>query len=314
MMYHFISTKEEDSLFKNFKGILIEDFKDHLDYLCSHFEPITHSDLLCASNNLNSLPSNSFYLTFDDGIKQHFNNVYPLLLEYKLTGSFFVPTKHLVESSVSLLEKQRVCQYSLFPTYNNFLWHFYYKAKGIVNNNLLSQIEPNDDNIQSSANYLKKYSFYSTEERFYRKIRNEILNEINFESIIDLLFYDFYSDTKDFIKRYYMSWSDLNDMNSSGMTIGGHTHSHCFLDKLPMSKMCQEIDQGLELLRKNINSQINSFAYPYGSVNNAVKRYLATCDINYAFGVASSNSTNSKTDYYYIERIDASNFDSIKKQ
>ena len=50
-------------------------------------------------NNL-KLPSKALLLTFDDGYADHFNNVFPVLKEYNIQGSFYIPAKTVIDHQV----------------------------------------------------------------------------------------------------------------------------------------------------------------------------------------------------------------------
>ncbi|HFU4518377.1 TPA: polysaccharide deacetylase family protein [Streptococcus suis] len=47
--------------------------------------------------NRAELPENPLLLTFDDGCKDYFTDVLPVLLKYGLQGSFYVPMQYFKE-------------------------------------------------------------------------------------------------------------------------------------------------------------------------------------------------------------------------
>ena len=49
-------------------------------------------ELIAAVKNGKQLSHNSLLLTFDDGYKDHFEFVLPILEEFGIQGSFFPPT------------------------------------------------------------------------------------------------------------------------------------------------------------------------------------------------------------------------------
>jgi peptidoglycan/xylan/chitin deacetylase (PgdA/CDA1 family) len=309
LMYHYIHSANDDAIFHNLQGVSVEEFEKQLQFMIKNFTPINHKTLLDFFTKNQPLPKNAFYLTFDDGFKQHFTNVLPLLKKYNLQGSFFVPTMPLVEKRMHFLEKQRVCQYAFFDTYGDFLKLFYEAAKEIVARDKLVNIEPTEKNIQAAKSFLSQYDFYSTQERFYRKVRDFILTFEEAETIIDKIFHTVHSE-EEFIDKYYMTLAELKSLNEAGMSIGAHSHSHPHLETLERDVMQQEIDKGFAYLRENIDKSINSFSYPFGTYSDTVIDYLTSLNIDYCF--TTKDSIEDALDRRYeMKRVDAASFKKI---
>ena len=88
----------------------------------------------------------------------------------------------------------------------------------------------------------------------------------------------------------------------SGMVIGGHSYSHPFLNKIPVSEMQIEIDNSLKFLRKTVSNDINSFAYPYGAFDDNVVEHLKKIKIDYAFDTRKKGKNEKEhglQEYYY---------------
>ena len=127
-------------------------------------------------------PEKSFYLTFDDGFRQHYTNVFPVLKRRNIEAGFYVPTMPIEESRIPVVEKQRILQYSGFQSYAEFLDLFCSSAGKIVKStSVVEKLIPSKEHIASARDYLGQFSFYSLEERFFRMIRNEILTAEEFE-------------------------------------------------------------------------------------------------------------------------------------
>jgi len=146
------------------------------------------------------------------------------------------------------------------------------------------------------------------EERFFRKLRNEYLSIKEFTGIIDIMFGKFYNNDKQFIDEYYMSISDLKDMEQNGMIIGGHSYSHTFLNKIPVPEMQIEIDRSMKYLRNTVANDINSFAYPYGAFDDNIVQHLKNIKIDYSFG----SRPNGNNEQFNIRRNDATYFRSTE--
>lgn len=306
-MYHYVHKKDDPEIFRNLKGVSTEIFEEQINYLLKHFTPIKHQDLENHFLKGDTLPKNSFYLTFDDGFKQHITNVLPILKKYNLEGSFFIPTMPLKEKKLHFIERQRVCQYSIKDKYIDFLQLFYNSSKVHLPSSIVENIKPSLENINKAKEYLKQYSFYTKEERFYRYIRDELLDKKTIEAIIDTIFNNHFVE-ENFINEYYMDKDDIHTLYSHNMIIGGHSHTHPFLERLKINDIEIEIQKSLNILESITHEPIKTFSYPYGTYNQDVIDILKKNSIYYSFTTKDklNLSLNSK---YEIMRIDAVNFD-----
>jgi hypothetical protein len=100
VMYHYVRDLER-SRFPAIKGLSVERFCRQLDYIQAHFTPITAEALTRAlSPAREGLPTNPILLTFDDGYRDHFTNVFPQLDAKGIQGCFFPPAQSVLEHKV----------------------------------------------------------------------------------------------------------------------------------------------------------------------------------------------------------------------
>ncbi|QNH61567.1 polysaccharide deacetylase family protein [Hymenobacter sediminicola] len=71
---------------------------------------------------------------------------------------------------------------------------------------------------------------------------------------------------------------------AAGWEIGAHTMSHARLPELPLPDAAREIRESKTALEKSLETQIVSFAYPYGALTEAHKQQVH--EAGFAFGVA----------------------------
>ena len=92
LMYHYVSElpPNADSL-RQALTVVPEKFKAQLQYLAdAGYHAIALSDLYLYLTQGYPLPENPVVLTFDDGYSDAYEVVFPLLLDYGFTGTFFV--------------------------------------------------------------------------------------------------------------------------------------------------------------------------------------------------------------------------------
>src|SRR3984957_6663662 len=99
VMYHYVRNLAR-SRFPAIKGLSLERFRRQLDYIESHYTPVTVGAVLASIATAEALPENAVLLTFDDGYSDHFINVFPLLDARRIQGCFFPPAQAILEHTV----------------------------------------------------------------------------------------------------------------------------------------------------------------------------------------------------------------------
>lgn len=86
-------TNEESEHFNQLYPIkTVEEFKSDLDFLLKHFKPISLDELIELNKSGKRPKKNCFHLTFDDGLKELYTIVAPILKEKKIPATFFINT------------------------------------------------------------------------------------------------------------------------------------------------------------------------------------------------------------------------------
>ena len=67
-----------------------------------------------------------------------------------------------------------------------------------------------------------------------------------------------------------MDWSELGRIQEMGFTIGAHSRTHPHLTGLPTAALAEEIAGSADHIERELGVRPTAFAYPYGSVNDAV--------------------------------------------
>lgn len=66
----------------------------------------------------------------------------------------------------------------------------------------------------------------------------------------------------------FLSWDQIKEMDSAGMTIGGHTKTHPYLTKITDTLALEkEISGGKKIIEEHLGHSIETFAYPFGLYN-----------------------------------------------
>lgn len=218
-------------------------------------------------NNNRSI-NNCILLTFDDGTRDHYDVVYPILKKYNISGLFFLCSNIFEHRILDVNIIHQIIANSQFDDlFSNF-------QKMLIENNIT-----NDNyNMLINTEYDDKKMLYFKQMLQFilpDDIKNKILNKLANIYKVSLNFAD-----------YYMNIKQIKEMKENGMEFGFHTSTHKRLEKLSYEEQFNEIISNMDLLTKeNIIDDDAAFSYPFGSYNCDTLNILMKNKIKYAFGI-----------------------------
>lgn len=268
IMYHYVREIEQ-SRYPNIKGLEIKQFKEQIVYLNKHYIFITMEQLIDSIYNNSLLPDKAVLLTFDDAYIDHFTQVFPVLLENNIQGSFFPPAKAIKENTVLDVNKIHFILASC-------------ENKQIIINDIYDLLNKHRENykLESNEHYYKKLAkpnrFDTAEVIFIKRLLQvELFDDLR-KIITNELFTKYVGMTEAaFSRELYMSMDQLKTMKRSGMHIGSHGYDHYWLNSLSKEKQIIEIEKSIDFLSE-IGADINNWTmcYPYGAYNDLTIKIL----------------------------------------
>ncbi|MEV5437072.1 polysaccharide deacetylase family protein [Streptomyces sp. NPDC052682] len=69
-----------------------------------------------------------------------------------------------------------------------------------------------------------------------------------------------------------LTWRQVQELDTMGVEIGGHSRTHPQLDALPRRRAREEIEGCKEQLQEALGHRVDSFAYPHGYSSPSVRR------------------------------------------
>lgn len=258
VMYHYVRDLA-GSRYPGIKGLDFELFRQQIEFFSRNFTVVTMEEVVAAADESYDLPQNAVLLTFDDGYIDHFTNVFPVLQDYGMQGSFFIPGKTYCDHV--LLDVNKI--------------HFIL-ASGDINSiqkDLFEQLDyyrgaeyPLEPNEELFRKYAGEDRFDSPEVVFVKRmlqtalpedLRNKMSSAI-FEKYVGL------SEQK-FARELYLSRHQIKCMKNCGMHIGLHGYDHYWLGNLDKPKMQEDIGRALACMEEFLSPDAWVMNYPYGS-------------------------------------------------
>jgi len=297
IVYHKI--KEYDKKFKHDKFLHVKNFEKQIHFFKKKYNFIDCKELFDKKRKFNN---NDIFLTFDDGLKIHYQFVYPLLEKNKINGIFYLSTLPYSDEKILSVHKNHII---LSKIKNDIIMKYLDKnlSKEFIDISNLNKFErliyKNQKNLDRNVE-IKKILNYSIKKEYRTKF-------------IDRMFKEFFPTVseKRFVKKYYMSEKELKNLVKAGMILGSHTVSHQVLSNLKFDEAKKEINESLQYLDQF--TKYKTFCYPYGSkmsYNKSIKDYLEKKRVSFSVTVTNKKIGNYdlKNNRQEISRFDCNNF------
>jgi peptidoglycan/xylan/chitin deacetylase (PgdA/CDA1 family) len=297
VMYHYVRDLP-NTRFPKIKGMLTDKFRGQLALLEDRYQMATLESALEFIKGSFKPSRNLCLLTFDDGLKEHYSEITPLLMDRRIQGLFFIITSCMDGTHVAAVHMNHFLMAALsFKEYRNaFLRR-------------LADIDPNWNNSTDvDANLAQGvYRWDAPEVASFKYLFSFVLDFTVRDRVLKDLFEEKIDDVESFAQQLYFSADQAREMQAGGMVMGGHSHQH-----KPLSSLSdKELEADLTICHKSLNENLRDqslwpFCYPYGnrdSFNSGALRWLKNVGFACSFSTeAGSNAPGS--DIFAIRRFD----------
>lgn len=271
VMYHYVRPVENTEL----RYLSVDDFEKQLDWLSKNVGNFI--SLENWENAKQGATQEGVLLTFDDGLKDHFRHVLPILQKKNLFAIFFVNTQPLLSPEMLSVHMTHL----LLSTGKS--QEILDLCAGLLSKEIWRKIEAG---IAANA-YGKQLD--TANNKIIKKLMNYLFNEFNAQEVLENISENILGNSLEQISlNWYVSADEVLELHNSGMKIGSHSVTHRLLSKLNPEEMYVELESSKLLLQEIIDSQIDEFCYPYGgtrSYTNLTHHYLEMLDYSVAHDV-----------------------------
>lgn len=300
IMYHYVRPISSSS-YPRIKGLEVEGFVRQIKYLRKNKNIVSTSDVVRAVSGKIALPDNSVWLTFDDGYKDHYEYVAPILEKFGFDAVFF-PVSDTYTSN-KLLDVNAI--HYILASIN--------REEDLISllRDEMSGEGYSYKEFESLWDSVNKSSRYDSENvMFFKKVLQRELPIGVRHRVLENIFGTVVGKTQSNLsKELYMSESEILSLADRGFTIGSHTASHKWLNHLSRDEQKNEIDKSLDALSKIRGTLDNwTMCYPYGGYNEDTLDLLK--DANCALAVTTRvGAVNISTEHKYrLPRLDTNDF------
>lgn len=266
-MYHYTRDLIH-SRYPQIKGLDLPLFREQIAYMKHNFNIVTMEEVIEAVNGKAKLPEQALLLTFDDGYIDNYTVAFPILEEFGVQGSFFIPGKtfathqlldvnkiHYILASANIMELVQDVKEKMD----------YYRGQEF-------DYAPTDELFHE---YAVADRFDIRETVFVKKMLQTVLPEKLRNRICSDLFEKYVGVTEEQLAyELYMTEEQIATMKRHGMFIGIHGYDHYWLGNLSIEQMKEDISKALDTLNGFIDRKSWVMNFPYGSYNQEVLNYI----------------------------------------
>ncbi len=235
-------------------GIVISSatFRRHCELLSKNYDVVSLETAMHFLDGEREARRPLAVITFDDGYLDFYEEAFPVLNEFGLPATVFLPTdcigqtQPLAHDRIFWLLKQ-ACEQSV----------------PIADALMRAGLTGNAKEFTNSRNLLKL-----TEAIVYlpNGLREKVIAELENEL----------GDFEDYPREYQLlNWEMIREMARKGIGFGVHTANHVVLPLEDDSEMETEIVDSKKELERQLGKRVVTFAYPNGEYNAKIRGYVA---------------------------------------
>lgn len=215
----------------------VKEFKKDLDYLLRYFSPISPIDIVDALVHSKPIPKNSFLLTFDDGLREVYDTVAPILKEKGLPAVFFLNS--------DFIDNRKL---------------FYRFKAGLIIDKILSgavsqaKQEEIEYLIEGELGYLRGSVIDKIKVIDYHS--KSILSEI--ATTVGVSYSDFLESYKP-----YLTSDQIIKLSRDGFYFGAHSIDHPNYELIDINHQLYQTIESANFVNNRYNFEHNFFAFPH---------------------------------------------------
>jgi peptidoglycan/xylan/chitin deacetylase (PgdA/CDA1 family) len=168
--------------------------------------------------------------------------------------------------------------------YFNNVDEFYNSFYQVLDKDLKTFLEDNNEKIKATK---IKFPHYSIEDTKFRLVRDIFLTKSHYEETMFLMLKEKQFNYKDFFKKLFFQKDDLIRLDSLGHLVGLHSHNHpTLLEKLNYDEQKDEYEKCLSSISNILDKPKNEIKYmshPCGSYNKDTFEILKELGIELGF-------------------------------
>lgn len=297
VVYHYVRDLP-GTRFPGIKGMMLDEFRKQVAWFASNHEMVGLNAAIEFVKGTYRPSGDACMVTFDDGLKEHYTDVMPLLEDYNIQGLFGIITSCVEEHVVAPVHMNHFLMAELgFASYQDkFMARLLRDAPtGFV-------AAPVDPAVARAS-----YPLDTPEVASFKYLFNFRMDITLRDDIVRGLFTQHLGNEASFARELYMSWDEIRQLQRAGMLVAGHTHRHRPLSTLTPPELYEDLSTSRNLLDANVEPQhLWPFSYPYGKRNSYSPEAIALLqELGFTCGLTTEPGVNAPgTPRFELHRMD----------
>lgn len=233
IFYHTISNQELPHIKHLYRVRNTTLFEQDLDYLLKFFTPIGITELIEAIYHKKPLPSNAFFLSFDDGLAECYHVIAPILKRKGIPATFFINSDFVDNKGLM----------------------FRYKASYLI-----------EELSKQSIPHSKIAPFFKSYQLPFSDLKSSLLSVRWLQqNLLDDLAAAFDVDFNSFLKQQepYLTQQEISQMIADGFTFGSHSQNHPTYNAIELKDQIQQTLLSQTYLKEVFQLPYQIFAFPF---------------------------------------------------
>jgi peptidoglycan/xylan/chitin deacetylase (PgdA/CDA1 family) len=290
LMYHRVLAKKDDGrvIARDGMAVSSEVFEMQMRYIAEHFDVMSLNEFVGCIEKNKGFGRNRCLVTFDDGWEDNYRKAYPVLKRIGIPATVFLATDFMgrkdpfwQERTVELLSRLR-----------DAVEKDAERRTGILRECLDRKVE----RILTCDRKALKEEVAAYVHAMKGKNPDEIKEIIG-------RFDDLVAASGAGISResHFMSWDEIRDMATNGISFASHGKSHVILTRLPRPEVEREARESRTTIQELLGLPVTAFSFPNGDYSEDVIDIVRNCGYKVAFSTQEGTHAASD-DPYRIKR------------
>ncbi|MEM2145415.1 MAG: polysaccharide deacetylase family protein [Candidatus Jordarchaeaceae archaeon] len=257
--YHMVSDEELPHISGIYKFRTVQQFKADLEFFLRFYTPVDLQEIICHLEGNRILPKRCFLLTFDDGFREMYDVVAPILYERGVPAVFFLVTSTIDNNELCYIQKKSLLIHALRSKEDSIAEQEILK--------LLARVGVKGLDILSCIRSVK-----------YRQ--RHLLDRLGWALGID--FNDYVASVQP-----YLTTMQISELIKKGFAIGAHSVDHPLYSELTLEEQLFQTRESLNWLSNRFQYKCQSFAFPYSDEGVTIEffqRAFADGHLKISFG------------------------------
>lgn len=258
-------------------SISADEFCKMLDWLSDRYSLLSADEFL-RKLQTQSLAKDDICLSFDDALLCQADIAVPILRQRKIQAFFFIYSSPFTGVPDNL-EIYRYFRTTAFPNVDAFYEEFFNLARFMCEACYVDAWREFDAN-----QYLKHFPFYSDNDKWFRRLRDDVLGKERYEKSMSVLMRKHHFDPMRAARHLWMTDSHLRMLRADHHIVGLHSFSHpTKLHRMSRDQQAAEYEQNAAHLREVLNTAPIAMSHPCGNYDSATLDILTGLGIQIGF-------------------------------